>query len=265
MQSRKGFTLIELLVVIAIIAILAAILFPVFAQAREKARQTACLSNLKQSAMATVMYVQDYDETFPLSVFLARDAAGPCTFTFYNAITPYQKNSDIMRCPSNPLALDLPKAWQLHGLPPVCNTGSPLRFLSYVYNFSLIEEGNPNALFGGGGDAPTTLAEIDFPVETAMVYDGTLLTSTGSGCNLFDSPIDARHNAVVNANYVDGHSKVVHARPAIPANGEGPLTCTTMDAKPTKMYRVTDAGPYQGRDELWGIPFQNADGTWGRR
>ena len=62
---RRGFTLIELLVVIAIIAILAAILFPVFAQAREKARATSCLSNLHQIGMANLMYVQDFDERFP--------------------------------------------------------------------------------------------------------------------------------------------------------------------------------------------------------
>ena len=62
---KKGFTLIELLVVIAIIAILAAILFPVFAQAREKARQTSCLSNMKQLGTATQLYMDDYDETFP--------------------------------------------------------------------------------------------------------------------------------------------------------------------------------------------------------
>jgi prepilin-type N-terminal cleavage/methylation domain-containing protein len=63
--ARKGFTLIELLVVIAIIAILAAILFPVFARAREKARQTSCVSNLKQVALASLMYTQDYDECPP--------------------------------------------------------------------------------------------------------------------------------------------------------------------------------------------------------
>src|SRR5213082_1669007 len=64
-RVRRGFTLIELLVVIAIIAILAAILFPVFAQAREKARQTSCLSNIKQLGLSAMMYVEDYDETYP--------------------------------------------------------------------------------------------------------------------------------------------------------------------------------------------------------
>jgi prepilin-type N-terminal cleavage/methylation domain-containing protein len=69
--GRKGFTLIELLVVIAIIAILAAILFPVFAKAREKARQTSCLSNEKEIALAILMYTQDYDEKFPIYMVAA--------------------------------------------------------------------------------------------------------------------------------------------------------------------------------------------------
>lgn len=103
--SRRGFTLIELLVVIAIIAILAAILFPVFAQARDKARQTACLSNIKQCGMALIQYVQDYDETLPhhagdYSNFMS-DTAGP---NWARAIAPYAKNTGIYACPSSPLA-----------------------------------------------------------------------------------------------------------------------------------------------------------------
>ena len=79
-HRAHGFTLIELLVVIAVIAILAATLFPVFGQAREKARQITCLSNSKQLATATMMYVQDYDETFPMNLYLGFEQ-GPCVFS----------------------------------------------------------------------------------------------------------------------------------------------------------------------------------------
>lgn len=131
-----GFTLIELLVVIAIIAILAAILFPVFAQAREKARQTACISNFKQVSTATLMYVQDYDELFPMAfgwfpgfgwaagavpgtIFLgitpynagcANGVCGPATTAFYqsfwlNGIQPYTKNWGVAECPDATLVM----------------------------------------------------------------------------------------------------------------------------------------------------------------
>jgi prepilin-type N-terminal cleavage/methylation domain-containing protein/prepilin-type processing-associated H-X9-DG protein len=100
---RRGFTLIELLVVIAIIAILAAILFPVFAQAREAARKASCQSNLKQIGNALLMYVQDYDEMFPpfsergnLEAW-AYPTGGP---TWANAMQPYAKNYNIVTCPS---------------------------------------------------------------------------------------------------------------------------------------------------------------------
>lgn len=93
---RRAFTLIELLVVIAIVAILAAILFPVFAQARERARMTACLSNCKQLGLGLAMYGQDYDETYPN---IRRTGY---SFNWKNAIMPYLKNKQIMSCPSNP-------------------------------------------------------------------------------------------------------------------------------------------------------------------
>jgi prepilin-type N-terminal cleavage/methylation domain-containing protein/prepilin-type processing-associated H-X9-DG protein len=95
---RRGFTLIELLVVIAIIAILAAILFPVFAKAREKARQSSCLSNVKQIMLAVLSYTQDYDEMLP---FLYR-GGGPYGYVPWNAqVEPYIKNAQIFVCPSN--------------------------------------------------------------------------------------------------------------------------------------------------------------------
>jgi prepilin-type N-terminal cleavage/methylation domain-containing protein/prepilin-type processing-associated H-X9-DG protein len=104
MQNKHhAFTLIELLVVIAIIALLAAILFPVFAQAREKARQTTCLSNMRQAGLALRMYVQDYDETFPL--FYAYHTQPPADEPGHQGVEvlllPYTKNKEIFRCPSD--------------------------------------------------------------------------------------------------------------------------------------------------------------------
>jgi prepilin-type N-terminal cleavage/methylation domain-containing protein/prepilin-type processing-associated H-X9-DG protein len=94
-SNRRGFTLIELLVVIAIIAILAAILFPVFARAREKARQTSCLNNVKQIALGVLMYAQDYDERMPMRY----DSSSP-RVGLMQATQPYVKNQNVHDCPS---------------------------------------------------------------------------------------------------------------------------------------------------------------------
>ena len=109
--QRSAFTLIELLVVIAIIAILAAILFPVFATAREKARQASCQSNLRQLGLATLMYLQDYDQTYPLYQY--NDCQGFTCYQFWfglrtatgwdktkGLLYPYMKSGQIQRCPS---------------------------------------------------------------------------------------------------------------------------------------------------------------------
>src|SRR6187402_3046897 len=109
MNKRIGFTLIELLVVIAIIAILAAILFPVFAQVREKVRQTSCASNQKQIGLAFLQYVQDNDERFPSET----DGGTPWANPPYNTpggvpatwdivIQPYMKSENILKCPDDP-------------------------------------------------------------------------------------------------------------------------------------------------------------------
>jgi len=107
-DRHRGFTLIELLVVIAIIAILASILFPVFSRAREKARESSCISNQKQIGAALMMYAQDYDEEYPLAASAVAD--GP-PGTLNTIIEPYVKNSQVWRCAS-----DRDNMWKVNGL-----------------------------------------------------------------------------------------------------------------------------------------------------
>ncbi len=163
MQYRKGaFTLIELLVVIAIIAILAAILFPVFAQAREKARGISCLSNVKQQGLALMMYAQDFDETFPFGMDDQWHNAWPST------IQPYVKNDGIVRCPddSNTALPSSEQGWAGIGV-------------SYGANGVIYWNGSTNAMEGvitpmaqswlAPGSA--TLALITKPADTILVTE----------------------------------------------------------------------------------------------
>src|SRR2546428_7055140 len=114
---KRAFTLIELLVVIAIIAILAAILFPVFAQARDRARMSACVSNMRQIGSGLMMYAQDYDETFPYTFFTEKEPI----YVWKNAVRPYIKSVDVLMCPSNPWSHSNPGAQYLEPPKPGSN------------------------------------------------------------------------------------------------------------------------------------------------
>ncbi len=133
--KRRGFTLIELLVVIAIIAILAAILFPVFAQARAKARQTACLSNMKQAGLSVGMYQQDYDARYPRAYGTdltgVKDVVG-----WADAIQPYAKNIQFLHCPdvSTPQSSKPSDNGGANGLGPA--------YTNYFYNVALAPQIN---------------------------------------------------------------------------------------------------------------------------
>ncbi len=151
-RKAAGFTLIELLVVIAIIAILAAILFPVFARARENARKASCQSNLKQLAIGVSMYLQDYDQCFPVW-FREEYPNSPAHPTV--AVSPYLKNTQILVCPSQtPNGMDgTYKDFPIAG--PV-NMG---------YGFSYYIFGSNTAR------TPTADAQVDKPAETVMIGD----------------------------------------------------------------------------------------------
>ncbi len=149
-MNRKGFTLIELLVVIAIIAILAAILFPVFAQAREKARQTACLSNERQIGLAFGMYATDYDEQYPL----ASQPATPTSWT--DSVQAYIKNYQVFRCSD-----DLSQNWKTP-LPTPNSQQQGLRVTSYFSNLWL----DSRRKFG-------TMAALASPASVIYVSEST--------------------------------------------------------------------------------------------
>ena len=230
--SRAGFTLIELLVVIAIIAILAAILFPVFAQAREKARQTSSLSNLRQYATATLMYVQDHDEVFPMSAFMN----GTCVATFYWSVAPYVKNNQINQCPSEAQAIRLQDAV---GFP--CQNTPP--FTSYVVNHDVFV----NGFFPGV--TPMALAAVQKPADTSMTYDGNVAVGASPTGQI--QPVQARHNATFNMSYVDGHAKAIQATQV----GTARQFTVFGPGRELKIYRIGAAGGfYANMNEARGIP-----------
>jgi prepilin-type N-terminal cleavage/methylation domain-containing protein/prepilin-type processing-associated H-X9-DG protein len=230
---RRGFTLIELLVVIAIIAILAAILFPVFAQAREKARGASCLSNLKQMGLAWMMYAQDYDERYPTadpgtwgrcSDMKDRGAFGGW---IGNLLVPYSKNVNIFTCPSNPQLSAVnddqkQTCWKANVV--------PYRYTSYGYNYdSLWDQGMssvnrpaeliaiydaisawtdcPYAQAGSCGiwaerDIPAFLTKMGMPLAPGM----TDPNKPGEWVGSYVSRV-APHNNTVNYLFADGHAK----------------------------------------------------------
>ncbi len=196
-MRRHGFTLIELLVVIAIIAILAAILFPVFARAREKARQASCLSNTKQLALSVLMYVQDYDEAFMFGYL------NPPGTAWYVAAEPYIKNAHIRVCPSKASL--------------TCGYGYNMHYLGYSWGEV------------GSQTTPVRLADIAQPAETVMLADSNSLYSLAGNRTSNGNPVYAtnthngwdpanpaggaafRHNDGTNHAFVDGHSKWLSA------------------------------------------------------
>jgi len=187
-MTRKGFTLIELLVVIAIIAILAAILFPVFAKAREKARQSSCLSNIRQLQTAALQYSQDYDETvLPANI---RDYS---VHIWTSLIYPYIKNEQIFQCPSSTnhkvsWVGGVDRGWMSIGENWAFTLDAGVRSMSEVTNPSQAVQFADTL----NGDA-------------ALGYRGYEFQSTAT-CDVFEG-FSSRHNSGANLGFMDGHAK----------------------------------------------------------
>jgi prepilin-type N-terminal cleavage/methylation domain-containing protein/prepilin-type processing-associated H-X9-DG protein len=229
-NKKRAFTLIELLVVIAIIAILAAILFPVFARARENARRASCMSNLKQLGLGMMMYVQDYDETY--SPNQQAFPTSPTTYDYwYQTLQPYIKSTQLFFCPNAP-------------------TGNSIGYGNYGINSNVSAD---------SGQPVVKMSAIDSPASTYMILDygqwntvtsrlgeviyGCYIPGIGQILNLATSAcpgtgtytgtfynflqpdcMSGRHFGGVNMAFADGHVKwlkteVVHAEIEKPNHG----------------------------------------------
>ena len=190
MRVSTGFTLIELLVVITIIAVLAAILFPVFAKTREKARQSSCQSNLRQLAMADLMYMQDHDETTCPYADHGCSTGDSC-HQWWEMLAPYTKNSQVLLCPD----------------------ANPHDVSDYAIDHTHV----------AGCGSGNRLATLRYPAETCLFLDGQRSSANTAGyyiayCRLCDptgmgddrdwNGIAAdRHGDGSNCAFVDGHGK----------------------------------------------------------
>ncbi len=191
--APRGFTLIELLVVIAIIAILAAMLFPVFSRAREKARQTSCLSNVKQLSLAILMYAQDYDET----LIPSRQGSGGSRLIWPAYLRPYVRNEQVFICPSARGRSSYSERWDTRGE------------LSIGLNRDM-EDRSTNVAY--------PLSRFEYPAETILLADSTPGSTDppekARGYQVqadhvpnAQSGIGERHNAGTNVGLLDGHAK----------------------------------------------------------
>ncbi len=249
-SNLKAFTLIELLVVIAIIAILAAILFPVFAQAKSAAKKTQTISNLKQNGLAVIMYVDSNDDTYPQSGYFQPTTTGRFLVSAFDAIFPFTKNKEIYVDTADPEAI----RWaQIIGNTTIVPGGpwlSPQKIerAGVAFNFALFEDpGIPNFL--GADDPVRTTSVVSDPVGTVMFYSANY-TNRGAdvkerakyeadftrkggnafylrppvGFNRYNFAGAPRHSGTLVVNFADGSARSVNASANLPGTGRDETT-----------------------------------------
>ncbi len=253
---RRAFTLIELLVVIAIIAILAAILFPVFAQAKEAAKKVSCLSNLKQTITGTMIYMSDYDDVFPIGIGANRPTN--VLFFVHDLTFPYRKNADIIKCPTYPTGnggQDFAGNWQANNY-----TGSLFEFIRTrcsscrpMGNFRYSAYNWNNGLFGMVlNPAPIGLLTLNYlplngsslpQVSDTIAYtDGYMprrfnrTESTGGWIDYwYKWEVWPRHTGGMAFAFADGHAKWCNYR-GMPKGGAVQAGCSNYTGYSNRPY-----------------------------
>jgi len=234
MIRRSAFTLIELLVVIAIIAILAAILFPVFAKVREKARQTSCASNLKQLGLAAAQYTQDYDEILPNKG--EGNCPGPTCSIWGDQLYVYTRSTGVFRCPSNP---NTTEQWSSpHGIS--CDYGA--NYWEPTGGWTLQGAG----YFGGNTWIGVPMTSVEYPAQLITLVEDPARanqmwdfrindTSSGSGNGLFSG-----HTGTSNYLFADGHVKALRPFATVDSSigGTASINMWARDGQP---FNSTDA------------------------
>jgi prepilin-type N-terminal cleavage/methylation domain-containing protein/prepilin-type processing-associated H-X9-DG protein len=206
MKPKKGFTLIELLVVIALIAILAALLFPVFARAREKARASVCMSNHKQVATAWSLYCQDYDEKgIPYS---STGGSGGVAFVWNTLVQPYIRNTQVYICPSNSTSISMAYNFWLGGM------GTPLAQVILPAQTPSFADANGVSLSSDPTQCLVFVLQAEFPYDDGRILtyptDNPQTKAFGWSGDRVGRIFASIHSEGANYAFIDGHAKWLH-------------------------------------------------------
>ena len=210
---KKGFTLIELLVVIAIIAILAAILFPAFAKARESARRISCVSNLKQIGIGIMQYVQEYDEKLPACE--TRDFPGIGRVPYADTIKSYVQDANIYRCPSNSLTTKMRNSGEIYFAHYYANGGDDNNVTDAAggeRNRPMNRDEDVNTAEQGGA----ALGSITSPSQTILIGENRNARAEPNYYNAGEAQFQG-HLGTTNFLFADGHVKSM--RPTLTVQG----------------------------------------------
>ncbi len=267
-MKRYGFTLIELLVVVAVIAVLVALLLPVFATARHSSKSSVCASNLRQNASATLMYVQDHSEYFPLAFYRTRSEGSTCLRSVWGILRPYLKDYRVLLCPANPQPTDLTAIRNVVGTSLCSDEPSEV---SLTPNWCLVVN-----CFTYPDAEPVSLAELPFPADTGFWFDGNVLSADGSRfepASLLEphhghrSQVPQRveagsaphYSGRVQVVFVDGHIKSYPTRllPDVERNSsfvQVYARATTIDGRQVPRWRIQGHRIYHGHPTFVGWP-----------